>query len=284
MREQVVQGMRVHLKDAEALEAGGMIARGERLYVEVKVAEAERELINSKLQAQTLQNALASTLNQQNDFIPSSSMFVLDGIEGVDYYKELAGDQNPILKQVELKHQLAKEGVKLEVAEYMPQVVAMGGGVFTQWQLSHIMPRWTVGVGVNIKIFDGLSREHKHAAAKRTVKQVEAIQVKATNDIGLLIEKQYNQLQGCSDNLSSIESSMNFANEYLRIKSAAFREGMGSSTDLIDAELNLAKIKTERLQAAYHYDVALARLLEAVGISGEFLDYSRRSDARAVVF
>ncbi|MEG0498485.1 MAG: TolC family protein, partial [Alistipes sp.] len=68
------------------------------------------------------------------------------------------------------------------------------------------------------------------------------------------------------------------------VKNAAFLEGMSSSSDLIDAELNLAKVKTERMQAAYNYDLLLAQLLEAAGISDEFLAYTRRIDAQQITF
>lgn len=59
---------------------------------------------------------------------------------------------------------------------------------------------------------------------------------------------------------------------------------MSSSSDLIDAELNLAGVRTERLQAAYNFDLLLAQLLETAGISDEFPAYARRSDARPVLF
>ena len=69
------------------------------------------------------------------------------------------------------------------------------------------------------------------------------------------------------------------------MKNAAFLEGMSSSSDLIDAELNLAGVRTERLQAAYNYDLLLARLLEAAGAgSDEIRPDARRNDAQAVLF
>lgn len=77
---------------------------------------------------------------------------------------------------------------------------------------------------------------------------------------------------------------MNFAQEYLRSKRIAFAEGMTSSSELVDAELNLAKARIERLEAAYRFDTALARLLEATGSSEEFVDYIKRDDARAITF
>ena len=106
------------------------------------------------------------------------------------------------------------------------------------------------------------------------------MQDKAGNDISVLVEKLYNQMENYRTQMASIEASLAFAEEYLKTKNAAFLEGMSSSTDLIDAELNL----TERIEAAYRYDVSLAQLLEAAGISDEFTAYMRRQDARRITF
>ena len=144
--------------------------------------------------------------------------------------------------------------------------------------------RWVVGVGVNIKLFDGLNREYKYSAAKQTARRVGELQQKAGQDISVLVEKLYHQLMNYRNRISSIDASLAFAEEYLRAKNVAFLEGMSSSTELIDAELNLAGIRAERLQAAYNYDRTLAQLLEAAGISDEFTAYARRTDARTILF
>ena len=284
VRRQVVDGVRRHLEDAIALEKNGMIAQSERLYVEFKMAEAERELANAELQAQTIASALNSTLGQDNAWQPVTSMFIVDRVEDVAYYQDLAQDRNPLLNQVSLKRQLAEEGVRAQRADFLPQVAAIGGGSFYNYQVAGLVPRWAVGVGVNIKIFDGLNREYKYSAAKQTVRRVGELQNKAGKDIAVLVEKLYNQMMNYRNQMTSIDASLNFAEEYLRMKNAAFLEGMSSSTDLIDAELNLAGVRTERLQAAYNYDLLLARLLEAAGISDEYPSYARRNDAQAVLF
>ncbi|HJA98637.1 MAG TPA: TolC family protein [Candidatus Alistipes avicola] len=284
VRQQVVDGVRRHLEDAIALEKNGMIAQSERLYIEFKMSEAERDLQNARLQVETLSDALKNTLGQSIEAMPVTTMFILNEIEDVAYYKDLAEKFNPLLNQVALKKQLAQEGVKLQRAEFLPQIAAMGGASFYNYQVSTLVPRWAVGVGVNIKLFDGLNREYKHSAAKQTVKQVASLERKASNDIAVLIEKLYNQMMNYANQMTSIDSSLNFAEEYLRAKNAAFLEGMSSSSDLVDAELNLARVRTERMQAAYNYDVALAQLLEAAGISEEFINYLHRDDARPIHF
>ena len=284
VRQQVVDGVRRHLEDARALEKNGMIAQSERLYVEFKMAEAERELHNAQLQVETISSALSNTLGRENDWQPVTAMFVIGQIEELAYYKELAEMRNPLLSQVSLKRQLAEENVRAQRSAFLPQVVAMGGGSFYNYQVTKIMPRWAVGVGVNLKIFDGLNREYKYSAAKQTVKQVEVLEMKAGKDIAVLIEKLYNQMNNYANQMKSIDASLAFAEEYLKAKNAAFLEGMSSSSDLVDAELNLAKVRTERMQTAYNYDVALAKLLEAAGISDEFISYLHRTDARPIHF
>ena len=284
VRQQVVDGVRKHLEDAAALEAQGMISRSEKLYVEFKMSEAERDLQNAQSQVETIAAALNSTIGQTDDYQPVTAMFILERIEPLDHFRTLAAERNPLLDQVDQKRRLAYEGVRAQRSSFLPQVVAMGGMSFYDYQVSKVLPRWAVGVGVNFKLFDGLNREYKYSAAKQTVRRVEALQDKAGNDISVLVEKLYNQMENYRTQMASIEASLAFAEEDLKTKNAAFLEGMSSSTDLIDAELNLAKVKTERIEAAYRYDVSLAQLLEAAGISDEFTAYMRRQDARRITF
>lgn len=285
VRAQVVAGIRQHLKDAEALERNGMIAHSERLYVEFKLSEAERELSDTQLQLSTLTAALNNTLGSNNvSWRPITHMFLLDRIEEVAYFQDLAHSRNPQLRQVSYKQNLAEEGVRLRRADFMPQIAILGGGSFYNYQVAGIVPRWAIGIGVSIKLFDGLNREYNYSAAKYTVRRIAELQRKAVNDISVAVEQSYNQLSGYRQQIIALNTSLSFAEEYLRSKRTAFLEGLCSSSELIDAELELASVRAKRLQAAYDYDLALAQLLEIAGISEEFFSYMRRIDAFPVLF
>jgi hypothetical protein len=47
--------------------------------------------------------------------------------------------------------------------------------------------------------------------------------------------------------------------------------------DVVDARLNLSKVKIERLNALYEYDISLAVLLEVSGLSEEYDSYRKSS-------
>ena len=273
VRREVLEGMEKHLADAKALEENGMIPKVERLYAEMSAADARREWQKSVRDAQTINTALGNTLNQEGTYTPLTTLFIVDGIEPVGYFKQLALDKNPQLKQVGLMEQKAREGVRAQRADFLPQVALMGGYDIYNYQLTKYAPTWIVGAGVNIKIFDGLNREYKYSAAKSQVRQVEALNAKAGSDITTLVEKIYNEMLAAGEQIESLDAALEFASEYLRAKEKAFHEGAAPSSDVVDARLNLARIRTERLQAAYTYDLLLARLLEACGDSESYVSY-----------
>ena len=282
IREEAVKVIEQHLHDVALLEREGMAVESERLYAEYRLAEAERDLQRAQLQFETAQRALQTSLGTQQRVQPSTPMFLLSQIESLDYFVAMAELHNPQLGEVDRLRELARMNVRLQSGNLFPEVVAMGGMVFCEHQLSPLVPRMAVGIGLNFKIFDGLSKEYKLASARLQLRRVEALERKAEQDIALLVESLYNGVQSVLATLSAVERSEQFAEEFLRAKSAAFREGMATTTDIVDATLNLSRSKLERVQTAYDLDVALARLLCASGMAESFLRYMNAPTSQSI--
>ena len=264
-----------------ALSESGAVA-SERLYAEYRLAEAERDLQRARLQLETAQCALQTSLGTETVIQPLTPMFLLSQIEPLDHFRDMAELYNPQLREVARVRELAHVNLRLHRADYFPEIVAMGGVVFCDHQLSSILPRMAVGVGMNFKIFDGLNREYKASAARLQLRRVEALEGKAEQDVLLLVENLYNRMQSVLATVSAIKRSEQFAEEFLRAKRSAFREGMATVTDVVDAALNLSRARLERVQTAYDFDVALARLLEASGMAEAFLQYLHGKTAESV--
>jgi outer membrane protein TolC len=62
------------------------------------------------------------------------------------------------------------------------------------------------------------------------------------------------------------------------VRQAAFAEGQGTSLEVIDAQLALARVETERARAAHEFVCALAALLEATGQPDRFFAYEARAE------
>jgi outer membrane protein TolC len=282
VREEVLVAMKDHMDNAEKMKNQGLIASAEYLHAKVYYSEAERELKKSQRQSTITNQALVNTLSidMQQSINPLSSLFYIEEIEPIEYFKEEALKNNPQLKQIESKKDLAHIGVKVENANFLPAVALMGTYDVWNKDLSEYSPKWIAGIGLKWTLFDGLSRERKRKSAMVKELQVEEFQQKSNNDVETGIEKYYQELQMSLEQIQELNSAQEFTEEYLRVRQKAFSEGMATSTDVVDANLSLVKVKIEKLQAAYSFDVALAKLLELSGLSGKFENYKNSPKAK----
>ncbi|MGL5563240.1 MAG: TolC family protein, partial [Tannerellaceae bacterium] len=137
----------------------------------------------------------------------------------------------------------------------------------------NLLPRTMVGVGFTWNIFDGLAREKKIRQAKINSYTLDLGKDKAKTDLDVGVEKLYTELQKAIDNVNALKSSLQLTVELVRIRERAFQEGMATSTEVVDAEVMLSKIKVAYMLAFYEYDVALMNLLSICGAPQEFHDF-----------
>jgi len=215
---------------------------------------------------------------------PISDLFYLEEIEPIDYFRQEASKNNPQLKQIESKKSLAQIGVKVENANFLPTVALMGTYDVVNMDLSPYVPKWIVGVGLKWTLFNGTERMNKRKSAQMKVEQVNEFQQKADNDVQTGIEKYYQEVQMSLEQIQELNTSNEFAEEYYRARQNAFREGMSTSTEVVDAKLLSVKVKIEMLQAAYNFDVSLAKLLELCGLSENFSTYQKSQKAKFETF
>jgi outer membrane protein TolC len=278
VRQDVYDGMNRHLQDATKMEKQGLISNADVLHVRVSFSSAERELSKAKRTADILNQALTNTLAVSDSIKIEtlSELFYLDSIEPSAYFKILAQQNNPLLRQVESKKLLAEQNYKAERGNFMPEIALEGMYDVVDKDLSPYAPTWMVGVGMKWTLFDGTSRYRKVKAASFKSDQVKEFEQKANSDIETMIEKLCQELTMYREQLTQLESALTFSEEYLRVREKAFHEEMSNTTDVVDARLALAQVRIERLQAMYGYDLTLARILEYAGTSDEFLNYQKR--------
>lgn len=273
VRQDVVDAIKRHLVDAEAMEEEGIVAHSVVVYAQYKLAEAERDLHDAINKVKVAEAALNTTVGIEQSINPIDRIFICNNIHNIDYYTDMANALNPILCELRHGKQLSEEGVKLARAAMLPEIVAMGAGAIYSYQLSNMIPRWSIGVGVRIPLFDGLGKEYRYIASKSGVKSVKEEVENAQSNIILLVEKEYYNLENTMSNISATRRAIDFAESYYNSALEGFREGVVSSADLMDACTELAATKVEYLNAAYENTLTLARLLEASGLSDTFIQY-----------
>lgn len=278
VRAMVVEGVEQHLSDALAMEEEGVLAHSAILYLKYKLSEAERDYGDAVGRLQVAEIALETTLNTTNSISPADGMFITTTIPNVEYFKECAEWQNPIIRQAQLARSLTMEGIEEAKSQLLPQIVAIGAASIYNYNLSDIVPRWSMGVGVTIPLFGGFSRQHQLRVAQSKSQSAVEMTEELMEDISLLVDKEYHTLCNALLNVQSCERSISFAESYYYTILEGFREGITTSTELMDARTMLAGAQVEYLDAVYRHMLSLARLLELSGLSNDFVRYASSSE------
>jgi len=279
VRRQALATLDRHLDDAHRLRAAGQIARTEELRAEVAHAEADRDYKKARRDVDLATAALRATLGVDDDVVPTTPLAPLDSLEPREAFWVAADSGNPAIGRLAALEEQARQGTRAVRAEYLPAVSLFGQQELLQNHLNSTTdPNWIVGVAVRWDLFDGLGREHRFSAARRLEEAIGLERASARREVRTLVEARYDEYRSAVEQHTSLETSLALAQESLRAETRAFAAGVGTSLAVVDAELALSRTEVSRLTAMYDMDVALARLLEASGMSDRILDYLDRAN------
>ena len=279
VRAAVVDAIGQHVQHARRLEEEGMIARAERLHAEVALAEAERHLARSERDVELARIALAAVISSDDAEVAASTPIgVLSTLEPAAEFVTHAEASNPNLARLRAMRELAAVGGRAEKARYVPDVFVFGMHELHPSDLTILEPGWAVGVGASLTLFDGFAREHRIAAAKERETRVGALEARARRDIATLVEKHYREMVTARELVARLGRTRELAAENLRVRTRAFEEGMGTSLEVVDAQLAASRVELERAMAGYDFVVALAELLEASGQADRLPELVAKAD------
>ena len=284
VRKQVADGIGKHLKDAKLLEKEGIISKSERLHAEVAYADAMRDYKASLRDANVIEEGLKTLIKAQDANLkdvciqPNSLLFVYDDSTiDIVAMKENVKANNPQLKQLRAKKKALNAKYHAKMANYSPTLSLFAYDVAAASHLSEAFPRAAIGGTANWLLFDGFSRYNDVKAANSERKMVDFEISDAEYNLESLVVKQYQELMKYKEQYDSSSKSIENAQEALRTSSLAFKEGFGTSLQVTDAQMMLSKVKIERLNSIYNYDVTLADLLKTNGDTKAILNYVSNS-------
>ena len=264
------EAMAHHYDDALRMEQVGLIDKAARLTAQVAMEEASREWQNAVNVEQVRQMALKQLLGMTDDavqMVPTSPLFAMTELPAEALFVETMRSGNYTLSTLALEEQMAGDKLRMDLGGYLPSVALFGKQTLYAHGLpSNLFPRTVVGVGFAWNLFDGLDRERKVAQTKLTQQALAWSREDVEAELTVLVSELYATLQRAMADIRVLDSTILLNEELLRMRRLAFGEGMGTMTELIDAENALATNRLARLTAQYACDVAWANLQAVCGL------------------
>ncbi|KII75804.1 TolC family protein [Vibrio renipiscarius] len=277
----VENGLTKHRNNALKLEQQGQIARVERLQAEAALDKATVERKKAQKTLIIAQSALSEILNQTTQVEPRDRLFINPNLPPLSAFVDQTLATYPGLDLLDAKEKQADSLIKAEQGKYYPEVYLYGDYSLHEDDslASQMKPDWLVGVGVSVPLIDNSGRSEQVKAAHSAVNQVKYLKAQAKQDLSVLVKKTYLEAQQAQEEVLGLASSLDLAQENLKLRDKGFSQGLSTSTDVVDAQLYLASIQTQRAAASFNYLISLAKLLALSNQMNSFPQYQHTAIA-----
>lgn len=268
-----VERLADHLKNVEAQYEVGVVAKVDVLRSQVELANAKQSLIKAENAYQIAEANLNKIVG-----LPMDTQLKLDNIlvytpyeNDMQYCLDYAAKHRPELEQAKQNVEAAKGALRVAISGHMPQIAASAS---QNWNDSNWPGdengNWGVGVQVTMNIFDsGVTTSKIHGAEADLAKAHETYR-DTVDAVNLDVRSNYLNLREAEKRIDTTKLAVSQAEEDYRIAQLRYMNGVGTNTDVLDAQVALTDAKTNYLQAMYDYNTCKTNLETAIGVPMQF--------------
>ncbi|MFT4599002.1 MAG: outer membrane protein [Bacteroidia bacterium] len=223
----------------------------------------------AKLAKQLLLNTIGVDVNQELTLTSK-----IPGEPTSDSYAAVFNPDNRIeIKLIDQQQELNQLNLKRYKMGYFPSLYgnfSYGSSTFaSDGKFGELGDDWygngRYAVSLNVPIFDGLYKKAKMDQAKIDIKKTENTKQQALLGMNLQVSQAKTNYLNALKTIELQKKSQELAESIFNTTKIKFKEGIGSSFEMINAESELTQAKTNYLNALYELNVARIDLNKALG-------------------
>lgn len=258
-----------HLKNVQAQYDVGVVAKVDVLRSQVELANAKQTLIQAENSYQVAEANMNKIVG-----LPMDTNLKLDNLlvynaydKNMDDCLAYAAEHRPELMQAQYNVDAAKGALMVARSGHMPQVAASASQSWsdTNWPGDE-KGNWGVGVNVSMNVFDTGVTLSKIHGAEADLKKAEETYRDTVNAVNLDVRSNYLGLREAEKRISTTKLAVEQADEDYRIAQLRYMSGVGTNTDVLDAQVALTQAKTNYTKALYDYNTSKTALETSIGV------------------
>jgi outer membrane protein TolC len=234
------------------------------LRAEIDRAQAEQDVLRSRIDFQRARLSLATALDRPDDFdivIPESPKRPTG-----DNLEQQALDLRPDVKAAAEALALA-EGERLRITmQYLPTIGVFGAYNYATTATFNPNPFfWQIGVGLTWNILDGGLREASIREASAKIAEADAQKRQVDLNATVRVKQAELDLQGAIANRAKARERTGLAQENARLVDVAYKAGAATYLESTDSVQTLRQAEVGLVAESLNVDLATLKLLNAVG-------------------
>ncbi|MEG3934246.1 MULTISPECIES: TolC family protein [unclassified Microcoleus] len=271
IRQASVRNAQQSLRDAEALERAGVGTRFAVLQAQANLANEVQQLSVARRDQRVAQRRLAEILNISQ----SANLTAADPVEQAGSWRlsleesiVQAFKNRPELEQQLVQRDISKQQRRSIQAGRLPQLSV--GGSYNVLGQDPDDPNpfetrgWADGYSIRASltwsIFDGGAANARVRQRDADIAIAESRFDQLRNQVRREVEQAYFGLESSFENIETSEAGVLQSREALRLARLRFQAGVGTQTDVIQAETDLTRAERSRLSAIITYNLGLSSL------------------------
>jgi len=260
-----VENSQASLRDAQALERAGVGTKFDVLRSQVNLANSQQELTDALSQQAIARRRLSLRLNlPQSVSITASDPVQLAGLwkSSLEDSIVLAYENRAVLQQKLAERNIREQQRKQALATLGPQISFIARyDLLDQFNDGvAINDGYSVGLRASMNLYDGGASRARAARAKTEIAIAETEFAERRNQVRFQVEEAYSSHLANLENVQTAATALDQAKESLRLARLRFQAGVGTQTDVINAQSELTRSEANRVRAILNYNLALTRL------------------------
>jgi outer membrane protein TolC len=262
-----------HAHDVELLRAQGIATQYDAIRARLAVAEADRaldEALNQSILAdRVLRKAIA--VDDDREIVLADTLAFLE--RNVELEPALAEGHaaRPELASIREKREAVRAAAWSEKGKMLPQIGAFAKYELVDRGLTQLDPKWVVGVGASLTIFNGLKDLAAGQAYDIQERKLDDIEQEVSRAVTLEIRKYLYDMRTAARAVTSSRTSVELSTEALRMANRRFETGAGTSLEVLDAQTSMVASRTACAAALTTYRTSYIQLVRALGRTGELM-------------
>jgi outer membrane protein TolC len=263
------------LSDAQLQEKAGVGTKFDVLRAQVQLATANQDLTNAQGQQQTARKKIAQILSvdQNTEYKAADNVRELGTwANSLEDSVVLAYKNRPEVQQQIARRNISQEQEIVASAADSPQVNLVANyGISKNLSASSqglsnstaAQDNYSLGAQLRWSFWDGGAARAQTNQQKISKEISENQFTTAKNQIRFEVEQAYNSLGSNKKNIITSTQALKQAEESLKLARLRFQAGVGTQTDVIQAQTELARARGNRITAIINYNRSLSTLRTA---------------------
>jgi outer membrane protein TolC len=273
-----IRQVQAHLQDIENFYKNGLTTENEVLKVKVQLSNLELTKIDleNAIRIGKINLCILLGLPTQTDLVLiSQPEFQEKEFSDLNKLLETAYKQRPELLALTFRKEASQKVISMAKSGWLPQISFSANYQYNRPN-QRLMPAqdkfygtWDIGFTISYDIWNWMTTKYQTQQAEESYRQAEISYQQLKDAINMEVSQNYFAFIKAKEKINVAKQSVQQAEENYRVTNEKFKNGVVSSSELLDAEVALLNAKVAYNNSILEYEIAKIKLEKSINNFGK---------------